>query len=117
MTDLVIQGFRGRLIGPPGKDYDEARALFKRMVGNRHRVIARGTSPADAIAAVNFAREHKLLLAIRGGGHNGPGFGSCDDGLVIDLSQMRSVRVDPATRTVRVDPGCTAADLDHATHP
>ena len=116
MTDLVIQGFRGRLIGPPDKDYDEARALYNGMIDKRPRVIARCTSAADVIAAVNYAREHKLLLAIRGGGHNGPGFGSCDDGLVIDLSQMRSVRVDPTTRTVRVDPGCTAADLDHATH-
>jgi len=116
MTELVIQGFRGRLIGPPDKDYDEARALYNGMIDKRPRLIARCTSAADVMAAVNHAREHKLLLAIRGGGHNGPGFGSCDDGLVIDLSQMRSVRVDPATRTARVDPGCTAADLDHATH-
>jgi hypothetical protein len=116
MTELVIQGFRGRLIGPQDKDYDEARALYNGMIDKRPRVIARCTSAADVIAAVNYGREHKLLLAIRGGGHNGPGFGSCDDGLVIDLSQMRSVRVDPATRTVRVEPGCTAADLDHATH-
>ena len=116
MTDLTIQGFRGRLIGPSDKDYDEARALYNGMIDKRPRLIARCTSAADVMAAVNHAREHKLLLAIRGGGHNGPGFGSCDDGLVVDLSQMRSVRVDPATRTARVDPGCTAADLDHATH-
>ena len=116
MTDLAIQGFRGRLIGPSDKDYDEARALYNGMIDKRPRVIARCTNAADVMAAVNYAREHKLLLAIRGGGHNGPGFGSCDDGLVIDLSQMRTVRVDPATRTARVDPGCTAADLDHATH-
>ena len=116
MADLVIQGFRGRLIGPQDKDYDEARALYNGMIDKRPRVIARCTSAADVIAAVNYGREHKLLIAIRGGGHNGPGFGSVDDGLVIDLSQMRSVRVDPKTRTVRVDPGCTAADLDHATH-
>ena len=116
MADLVIQGFRGRLIGPHDKDYDEARALYNGMIDKRPRIIARCTSAADIMAAVNYARKNKLLLAIRGGGHNGPGFGSCDDGLVIDLSQMRSVRVDPATRTARVDPGCTAADLDHATH-
>src|SRR5207302_4463272 len=61
-------------------------------------------------------REHQLLLAIRGGGHNGPGLGSVDDGLVIDLSLMKSIRVDPASRTVRVDPGCTSGDVDHATH-
>ncbi len=65
---------------------------------------------------MNFGREQGLLIAIRGGGHNGPGLGSCDDGLVIDLSSMRSVRVDPAKRTVRVEPGCTSADVDHATH-
>jgi len=116
MTDRAIQGFRGRLIGPSDKDYDEARALYNGMIDKRPRVIARCTSAADVMAAVNYAREHDLLLAIRGGGHNGPGFGSCDDGLVIDLSQLRTVRVDPATRTARVDPGCTAADLDHATH-
>jgi FAD/FMN-containing dehydrogenase len=65
---------------------------------------------------VNFGRDLGLLIAIRGGGHNGPGLGSCDDGLVIDLSMMKSVRVDPATRRVRVDPGCTSGDVDHATH-
>jgi hypothetical protein len=69
------------------------------------------------MAAVNFAREKRWLLAVRGGGHNGPGLGSCDDGLVIDLSQMRGIRVDPKARTVRVEPGCTSADVDHATHP
>ena len=116
MPDLSIQGFRGRLIGPSDKDYDEARALYNGMIDKRPRLIARCTDAADVMAAVNHAREHKLLLAIRGGGHNGPGFGSCDDGLVVDLSQMRAVRVNPATGTVRVDPGCTAADLDHATH-
>jgi FAD/FMN-containing dehydrogenase len=116
MDEFAIQGFRGRLIGPSDKDYDEARALYNGMIDKRPKVIARCTDAADVIAAVNYARDNKLPLAIRGGGHNGPGLGSCDGGLVIDLSQMRSVRVDPASRTVRVDPGCTAADLDHATH-
>jgi hypothetical protein len=116
MPGLTIQGFRGRLIEPSDRDYDDARALYNGMIDKRPRVIARCTSAADVMAAVNHARQNKLLLAIRGGGHNGPGFGSCDDGLVIDFSQMRTVRVDPATRTVRVDPGCTAADLDHATY-
>jgi FAD/FMN-containing dehydrogenase len=116
MDEFAIQGFRGRLIGPSDQDYDEARALYNGMIDKRPKVIARCTDAADVIAAVNYARDNKLLLAIRGGGHNGPGLGSCDGGLVIDLSQMRSVHVDPASRTVRVDPGCTAADLDHATH-
>ena len=116
MGELAIQGFRGRLIGPSDKDYDEARALYNGMIDKRPKLIARCVDAADVLAAVNYGRESKLLLAIRGGGHSGPGLGSCDGGLVIDLSQMRSVRVDPVTRTVRVDPGCTAADLDHATH-
>jgi FAD/FMN-containing dehydrogenase len=116
MGELAIQGFRGRLIGPSDRDYDEARALYNGMIDKRPKLIARCSDAADVLAAVNYGRENKLLLAIRGGGHSGPGFGSCDGGLVIDLSQMRSVRVDPLTRTVRVDPGCTAADLDHATH-
>jgi FAD/FMN-containing dehydrogenase len=67
------------------------------------------------ICAVRLGRDHELLTAIRGGGHNGPGLGSCDDGLVIDLSPMKGVRVDPANRTVRVGPGCTQGDVDHAT--
>nr|WP_315593855.1 FAD-binding oxidoreductase [uncultured Cupriavidus sp.] len=116
MGEFAIQEFRGRLIGPSDQDYDEARALYNGMIDKRPKVIARCADAADIMAAVNYARENNLLLAIRGGGHNGPGLGSCEGGLVIDLSQMRSVRVDPANRTVRVDPGCTAADLDHATH-
>jgi FAD/FMN-containing dehydrogenase len=116
MGELAIQGFRGRLIGPPDKDYDEARALYNGMINKRPKLIARCTDAADVLAAVNYGRENKLLVAIRGGGHSGPGLGSCDGGLVIDLSQMRSVRIDPSNGTVRVDPGCTAADLDHATH-
>ncbi len=90
MDDFAIQGFRGRLIGSTDKDYDEARALYNGMIDKRPKVIARCTDAADVMAAVNYARENKLLLAIRGGGHNGPGFGSCDGGLVIDPSQMRS---------------------------
>ena len=113
---VVILGFRGRVIGPADADYDEARALYNGMIDKRPRLIARCTNVADVIAAVNAAREQKLLLAVRGGGHNGPGLGSCNDGLVIDLSTMKGVRVDPKTFTVRVEPGCTSADVDHATH-
>jgi FAD/FMN-containing dehydrogenase len=72
---------------------------------------------ADVISAVNFGRDNDLTIAIRGGGHSGPGFSSCDDGLVVDLSRMRSVRVDRATSTVRVEGGCVWGDVDHATHP
>ena len=116
MSQIVIPGFRGRLIHPADADYDEARALYNGMINKRPRLIARCANVADVIAAVNFARDGRLLLAVRGGGHNGPGLGSCDDGLVIDLSGMRGIRVDPEARTVRVEPGCTSADVDHATH-
>ncbi len=85
------------------------------MIDKRPLLIARCADVADVIAAVNFGRDCKLAVAIRGGGHNGPGFGSVDDGLVIDLSMMRGVRVDPANRTVRVGAGCTTGDVDHAT--
>jgi FAD/FMN-containing dehydrogenase len=110
------QKLRGQLIRPGDADYDTVRALYNGMIDKRPRLIARCTDVADVIAAVNFGREQRLLIAIRGGGHNGPGLGSCNDGLMIDLSMMRSVRVDPAIGTVRVDPGCTSGDVDHATH-
>jgi FAD/FMN-containing dehydrogenase len=120
MTDQSIATFqktvRGRLVQPADTDYDAVRALYNGMIDKRPRLIARCADVADVIAAVNFARDEGLLLAIRGGGHNGPGLGSCDDGLVIDLSMLKSVRVDPSARTVRVDPGCTSGDVDHATH-
>ena len=109
-------GLRGQAIEPKDQGYDEARALYNGMIDKRPRMIARCANVADVISAVNFGRDSDLLIAIRGGGHNGPGLGSCDDGLVIDLSAMKGARVDPATRTVRVDPGCTQGDVDHATH-
>ena len=87
------------------------------MINKYPALIARCVDVADVMAAVNFARDHQLTLAVRGGGHNGPGLGTCDDGLVIDLSGMKSVRVDPIARTVRVEGGCTLGDVDHATHP
>ncbi len=116
MTELQIPGLRGRLVRSTDADYDDVRALYNGMIDKRPRLIARCTNAADVVAAVDFAREHKLLLAVRGGGHNGPGLGSCDDGLLVDLSMMKGVRVDPRARTVRVEPGCTSAEVDHATH-
>jgi hypothetical protein len=121
MTEQSVASFRqrvrGRVIEPTDTDYDAARALYNGMIDKRPRLIARAADVADVITAVNFAREEGLLLAIRGGGHNGPGLGSCDNGLVIDLSTMKGVHVDSRTRTVRVEPGCTSGDVDHATHP
>src|SRR5450755_2400040 len=119
MNDEAItkfgQSLRGALIGQSHPDYDEARKLYNAMIDKRPLLIARCVDAADVIAAVNFGRENKLPIAIRGGGHNGPGLGSVDDGLVIDLSTMKGVRVDPANKTVRVGAGCTTGDVDHAT--
>jgi FAD/FMN-containing dehydrogenase len=113
----LAQNLRGRLIRRSDADYDAARALYNGMIDKRPLLIARCVDVADVLAAVAFAREQGVLLAIRGGGHNGPGLGSCDDGLVIDLSMMKDVRVDPGRQTVRVGPGCSSGDVDHATHP
>ena len=115
-TSTFEKSLRGRLVRPTDADYDAVRALYNGMIDKRPRLIARCVDAADVITAVNFARNEGLLLAIRGGGHNGPGLGSCNDGLMIDLSTMKSVRVDAASRTVRVEPGCTSGDVDHATH-
>jgi len=111
------QSLRGRVIGRENPDYDDARKLYNGMIDKHPLVLARCADVADVIAAVDFGREEKLPIAIRGGGHNGPGFGSIDDGLVIDLSSMKGIRVDPAARRVRVGPGCTSGDVDHATYP
>ena len=86
------------------------------MIDRHPRLIVRCRDVADVITAVNFARDNDLLLAIRGGGHNAGGLGVCDDGLVIDLSRMKGIRVDPEARTVRVEGGCVWGDVDHATH-
>ena len=110
------QSLRGPVMGREDPGYAEARKLYNGMIDKRPMLIARCADVADVMAAVRFAHENDLLVAIRGGGHNGPGLGSCDDGLVIDLSSMKDVRVDPAARTVRVGPGCTQGDMDHATH-
>lgn len=109
-------GLRGDLIRSGDAGYDAARKLYNGMIDKRPLFIARCADVADVIASVNFGRDNALPIAIRGGGHNGPGFGGVNDGLVIDLSMMKGVRVDPKDRTVRVGPGCTTGDVDHATH-
>ena len=114
--DTLRSRIRGGVIQPNDAEYDAARRVYNGMIDRRPAVIVRCADVADVIAAVGAARSSGLLTAIRGGGHNGAGLGTCDDGMVIDLSRMRGIRVDPAARTVRVDGGCTGGDLDHATH-
>ncbi|WP_020579865.1 FAD-binding oxidoreductase [Actinopolymorpha alba] len=105
----------GRLVSPADTDYDEARAVWNGMIDRRPALIARCTGVADVIAAVTFAREHDLLVGVRGGGHNVSGVAVCDDGLVVDLSLMKGVRVDPIGRTVQAQGGVTIGELDHET--
>lgn len=107
---------RGEVIGPGDQTYDESRKVYNGMIDRRPRLIARCVDVADVITAVNFGRENTLRVAIRGGGHNAGGLGVCDDGLVIDLSPMRYVRVDPKKRTVLAGGGALWGDVDHAAH-
>jgi hypothetical protein len=107
----------GDLISPDDDGYDAARAVYNAMIDRTPAAIARCRNSADVIACVNFAREHGVDLAIRGGGHNAGGLGVANDALVIDLGAMRSTTVHPTEHTVRVDGGCTWADVDNATVP
>jgi FAD/FMN-containing dehydrogenase len=111
-----LNGFAGRLIGPEDADYDETCKVYNAMIDKRPALIASCTSPEDVAKAVGFARDHDLLLAVRGGGHNGAGLGTCDDGVVIDLSPLKDIQVDPEARTVRVGGGCTWGEVDRATN-
>jgi len=108
--------FRGELFRPGDAAYNQARRIWNASIDKHPALIARCSGVADIVSAVSFAREKNLLTAIRGGGHNVAGRALCDDGIVIDLSRMRSVHVDPANRTVRVQGGATLADLDRETH-
>lgn len=112
----LAQRLSGRVIDRDDPEYDKTRALYNGMIDKRPLLIAQCLDAADAVACVDYAREKGLPVAIRGGGHNGPGLGSVDDGLVIDMSRMRGVRVDREQGTVRVAAGCTTGDVDHATH-
>ena len=107
---------RGSVITPTNGEYEIARKVYNGMIDRHPTAIVRCVDVADVTAAVNFARQVSLTVAIRGGGHNGAGLAVCDEGLVIDLSPMKGVRVDPANRTVRVGPGCAQGDVDHASN-
>ena len=108
---------RGQIIRPGDADYDAARAVHNGMHDRRPAVIVRSRDAADVVAAVAAGREAGLDIAVRGGGHSVPGFGTTDGGIVIDMSGMHDVHVDPANRRARVGGGATWGDLDHATHP
>ena len=123
MTEMLdvgtVDAFAAKLHGSVTRagdaDYDEVRALYNAMIDKRPALIARCAGPDDVVRAVRFAREEDLLLAVRGGGHNGAGLGTCDGGVVIDLSALEDVQVDPQARTVRVGGGCTWGQVDRAT--
>lgn len=107
---------RGEIITSKSENYDEARSIYNAMIDKKPSLIVYCSNVADVIACVNFVREHNVLTAVRGGGHNGPGLALVDGGLVIDLSQMKGIRVDPEAKTVRAEAGCTWGDVDHTTH-
>jgi hypothetical protein len=107
---------RGDLIKPGDPQYETARKVYNAMIDKRPAFIIRPVDVADVSSAVHFGSEHGLDIAIRSGGHNGPGFGTVDGGLVIDLSRMRGIRVDPDEKTVRVEGGALWGDVDHATY-
>ena len=109
-------GLRGDVIRPGDTQYDDARAIYNATIDKRPAVIARCVDAGDVIAAVNVGRDSGLEVAVMGGGHSGPGLCLADDGLTIDLSPMRWVRVDPEARTAQVGGGSQIGDLDHAAH-
>ena len=119
LTKTAIAGFdedlRGDVILADDDSYDEARKVWNGLIDRRPALIAECADEADVVRAVNFARENGLLVAVRGGGHNVAGFSTCDDGIVIDLSGMKAITVDQASRTVRAQAGLTWGEFDKAT--
>ncbi|HEY9167946.1 MAG TPA: FAD-binding oxidoreductase [Lutibacter sp.] len=108
---------RGRIVIPTDADYDKTRKVYNGMIDKHPGMFVMCVDVADVIASVNFGRENNLLVAVRGGGHNGGGLGICDDGLVIDLSGIKFIHVDISNNTVRVGGGNLWGEVDHATHP
>jgi hypothetical protein len=120
VSEAAVQAFRstirGSVSGPGDSGYEVERKVYNAMIDKRPAVIARCVDVADVIRALAIGREQGMDIAIRGGGHNGGGLGTVDDGLVIDLSQIRGVRVDPQRRTAQVAAGTLLGEVDHATH-
>ena len=121
MDDAAVtalrEGIRGTVTTESDEGYDEARKVRNGMIDRRPAVIVQPVNAGDVMTAVRFAADHDLTVAVRGGGHSVPGFGTCDDGVVIDLSAMRGIRVDPLNHTARVAGGATWGDLNAATYP
>jgi len=119
LDDATVQDFtaslRGGVLSPTDEGYDEARKIHNGMIDRRPTLIARCAGVADVITSIRFARDQRLLVSVRGGGHSIPGFPVCDGGLMIDLSHMRGVRVDAARETVRAEGGVIWGDFDHET--
>ena len=111
-----LAAFRGAVIQDGDAEYESARRIWNASIDKRPGLIVRCSGLADVIAAVRFAREHGLLVAIRGGGHNVGGRALCDGGMVIDLSRMKGIHVDPKARRARVQPGVLLGELDRETH-
>jgi FAD/FMN-containing dehydrogenase len=111
-----MSGFQGRLTAPGDPGYDEARAVYNAMIDRRPGLIAACADSDDVAKVVSFAGNNELLLAVRGGGHNGGGLGTCDDGVVLDLSGLKGIEVDPVARTARVGGGCLWGEVDAATN-
>ena len=107
---------RGEVVFPPDAEYENARKVYNAMIDKRPAVLVRCTGVADVIAAVKAAHAEGLAVAVRGGGHSVPGFGTADDAVVVDLTRMRGIRTDPDAKTVRAEGGCTWGDFNHATH-
>ena len=113
--EKLKQSIRGKVLTPESEQYNEARTIWNAMIDKRPALIVRCASAADVMRAVRFAAEHKLLVAVRGGGHNIAGNAVCDGGIMIDLSPMKSVRIDTKGMTARVEPGVTLGELDRDT--
>jgi hypothetical protein len=116
LEDFTHQ-LRGELIRPTDSNYNETRKVYNGMIDKHPGLFVMCVDVADVMAAVNFGRDNNILVAVRGGGHNGGGLGLCDGGLVIDLSGLKFIRVDTANNTVRVGGGNLWGEVDHATHP